>query len=381
MILRWKAGSRQKPVYTEDGKDGKANIVTENCGDGEEGWYDTIAGNFRLLEAASLEALLAAGPGMFVLDTWPCRGVTLASEELMLLSNDDSLGSDSAAGCLAALGAHPTAVEGGKAQKTKHHEKPAALVSKQASTGIFRPKKTQPEDYVLASDTLEDLDILGASAGVSTGPQIVKKRKPAGTLAGAPSKKPTFRCQKMTSLDVHEAQPSSGKCLSSETLLLDVELSLNFCFFFVVVVTTLIHPPPPSPPSMPAGDERRVEEPEHNFQVENVVEDASSHEAVVHVVTEPVARTTVPDDIIDAFDNVIDPTINQGLTEGGGAHAQTSPRFEYASNSGAGGGGDPDQNLIQPNETPLEYYFRMDAQSIHPFPPPPMEYKARGCDE
>ncbi|MFS8024908.1 hypothetical protein Hanom_Chr16g01468821 [Helianthus anomalus] len=118
----------------------------------------------------------------------------------------------------------------------------------------------------------------------------MKKRKPAGSPAGAPSKKPTLRRQKMTSLDAHGAQPSSHK------------------FLFA---TTALPPPPSSPPSMPAGDMRRVEEPEHTVHVQNVTETAPSHDLEVPV-TKPVGLTMVHDDIKDAFNNVIDPIINRG---------------------------------------------------------------------
>ncbi|KAJ0599174.1 hypothetical protein HanHA300_Chr00c0061g0700231 [Helianthus annuus] len=268
-------------------------------------------------------------------------------------------------GSLVALGVHLAAVDGGKAQKCKRQEKPVTLVTKQAGTGIFYPRKTQPEDYVLVSDTLEGLDILGATlgtggAGESNGPLIVKKRKVAGAPAGTPSKKIALRRQKMESLKAYGAQPS-----------------FMFFFSFVVVSATTVLPPPPtsSPPSMPTGDVRRVEEPEHTIQAENVAEPAPSRKAEVPV-TELLGETMIHDDILDTFDNVIDST--RGLTEGGGAHAQTSPHFEYAFGSGTGGGGDPNQTPIQPNETPLEYYFRtyneVCDQAIHS----PMEYKTRG---
>ncbi|MFS7945107.1 hypothetical protein Hanom_Chr06g00520081 [Helianthus anomalus] len=247
--------------------------------------------------------------------------MTPVSEELFFLSSDDSLGSDSSVCVLSALGAHPAAAESGKAQKTKRQEKPATLVSKQTGTGIFRPRKTPSEDYVLVSDTLEGLYILGAtfgtgSADTSTGvltkvtlapvvegsgssnlerPNFVKKRKLMSMPASVPLKKPILRLQKTTDLDAHEVHASA-------------------------VATTMTLPPPPSPPNMPVDDEERVKEPEHAIQVEKVVEDAPSHEAEVRVDDEPVVYTTVADDIIDLHNNIIDTNINQGSTGGGGAH-------------------------------------------------------------
>ncbi|KAM0026254.1 hypothetical protein Hdeb2414_s0020g00556001 [Helianthus debilis subsp. tardiflorus] len=215
----------------------KGRIVTESCDAYEEGWYETIVQNFRVPDAQALEALIAPGLGMSVLNPRSCKSMTPVSEELFSLSSDDSLGSDSSAGVLVALGAYPTTVESGKAQKTKCQKKPAALVSKQTGTGIFRPRKTPSEDYVLVSDTLEGLDILGAtigtgSADASTGvltkvtpapgvegsgssnlerTKIVRKRKLMSMPAGAPLKKPTLRLQKTTDLDAHEVLASVGK--------------------------------------------------------------------------------------------------------------------------------------------------------------------------
>ncbi|KAJ0680766.1 hypothetical protein HanPI659440_Chr16g0628031 [Helianthus annuus] len=158
-ILEWKPSSKQKPVCREDDRvvglwrmftsDNKLRIAAEPCDDGEEGWYETIVGNFRIPEKPALEASVAARPGM-----------------LCSLPFFEPLGcAGGLVGCLAALGAHPAAAGGSKAQKAKRQEKAAALVTKRASTGIFRPRKTQPTDYVLVSDTLEGLDILGATFG------------------------------------------------------------------------------------------------------------------------------------------------------------------------------------------------------------------------
>ncbi|KAJ0445624.1 hypothetical protein HanIR_Chr16g0845021 [Helianthus annuus] len=62
----------------------EVKIGVEPCNDGEEGWYETVAGNFRIPERPALETILPAGPSL-----------------------------------LAALGTHPTAVVGCKVQKAK----------------------------------------------------------------------------------------------------------------------------------------------------------------------------------------------------------------------------------------------------------------------
>ncbi|MFS7888582.1 hypothetical protein Hanom_Chr00s000001g01596911 [Helianthus anomalus] len=109
----------------------RVRIVTKSSDGGEEGWYETIFGNFCVPDVQALEALIAPGPGI-----------------------------------LDALRANPAATECGKAQKTKRQEKPAVLVSKQTGTGILHPRKTLSEYYVLVSNTLEGLDILWAKIGI-----------------------------------------------------------------------------------------------------------------------------------------------------------------------------------------------------------------------
>ncbi|MFS7939283.1 hypothetical protein Hanom_Chr05g00449921 [Helianthus anomalus] len=164
--------------------DSEVKITTEPYG-GEEGWYETIVGNFRIPETAALEDLLPTGPGMLcrVFLTFRLCKCNIPSDTYMLL----------AAGSLAALGGHAVAVGGGKgshaaavggnkASKAKRQEKLVSMVVKQASSSTFHPRKTQPEDYVLVFDTLEGLDILGVTssasgAGASIGTLVGKKRK------------------------------------------------------------------------------------------------------------------------------------------------------------------------------------------------------------
>ncbi|KAJ0476560.1 hypothetical protein HanHA300_Chr13g0478731 [Helianthus annuus] len=74
MMLRGKPGQKMKPVLREKnevdaplrrmfcpGFEGKIEIV--KCGPDEEGWYDTIVRNFRVLDEAALNALLTQGKG------------------------------------------------------------------------------------------------------------------------------------------------------------------------------------------------------------------------------------------------------------------------------------------------------------------------------
>ncbi|KAM0054063.1 hypothetical protein Hdeb2414_s0006g00190871 [Helianthus debilis subsp. tardiflorus] len=168
----------------------------------------------------------------------------------------------------------------------------------------------------------------GSESSSPERPRVVRKRKAMSAPAGAPLKKPTLRLQKTTDLDVHEAHVSAGA---------------------TTVVTSMPPPPLPSPtPNMPIGnEEERIKEPEH-FQVANVTDDALSHDTEAHVDDEPMDDTMVADDLMEAHNNIIDPNNNQGFTEGGWVHVQSTPHFEYASSSSAGGGGDPDLTKSSP---------------------------------
>ncbi|KAJ0703018.1 hypothetical protein HanPI659440_Chr14g0546261 [Helianthus annuus] len=78
-MMRWKTGSRQKPVCWENVRDKFVRLViglwcmfavdnevktsTEPCDNGEAGWHETVIGNFRIPERLALEAPISAGPG------------------------------------------------------------------------------------------------------------------------------------------------------------------------------------------------------------------------------------------------------------------------------------------------------------------------------
>ncbi|MFS7968804.1 hypothetical protein Hanom_Chr09g00801821 [Helianthus anomalus] len=77
-----------------------------------------------------------------------------------------------------------------KAAKPKRPENPVTIAVKQATSGTFRPRKNKSKDYVLVSDTLEGLDVLGPSsgaggAGVGSGLVIGQKRKVETAPTGA----------------------------------------------------------------------------------------------------------------------------------------------------------------------------------------------------
>ncbi|MFS7939280.1 putative glutathione transferase [Helianthus anomalus] len=87
-------------------QDSEVNITTEPYGDGEEGWYETIVGNFRIPETAALEDLLPTGPGG--------HAVAMGGGK----------------------GSHAAAVGGSKASKAKRQEKLVSMVVKQASSVV-----------------------------------------------------------------------------------------------------------------------------------------------------------------------------------------------------------------------------------------------------
>ncbi|MFS7923830.1 hypothetical protein Hanom_Chr03g00265481 [Helianthus anomalus] len=195
--------------------DSKVKINTEQCGEDKEGWYQTTVGNFCVPDLVALRAPLPTR-----LSKWWWE-----------------------------KGAPNIGAVTRKAAKAKRLEKHVTIAVKQASSGTFCPIKTQSEDYVLVSDTLEGLDMLGSTSsaggtGASTGSLIGKKRKVEIAPAGAVPKKIFIRRGKITKLGARLAQPTK-------------------------VATTTTLPPPPSPPCKPTGDEKKAEEPEQTIQVES----------------------------------------------------------------------------------------------------------------
>ncbi|MFS8023884.1 hypothetical protein Hanom_Chr16g01456741 [Helianthus anomalus] len=85
MILRENPCNKKKLVCRENDKDNKGKIVTEDCDVDEEGWYETIVGNFCVPDVQALKVLIVPGPGVSVLNPRPCRSITPVGEELMLL--------------------------------------------------------------------------------------------------------------------------------------------------------------------------------------------------------------------------------------------------------------------------------------------------------
>ncbi|MFS7910230.1 hypothetical protein Hanom_Chr02g00103831 [Helianthus anomalus] len=144
MMLRNKPGVKKMLV---------GKIAVEECGPGEEGWYEATVGGFRLPNTAALDAPLPQGPGKL-----------------------GALGDPSGK----AVKTTPAVVA--MAGKAKKSEKLVTITVKQVASGTFRPRIRKSEDYIIVSDTLEGLGVPGSSsgagdAGAGTGPIIGKKRK------------------------------------------------------------------------------------------------------------------------------------------------------------------------------------------------------------
>ncbi|MFS7896846.1 hypothetical protein Hanom_Chr00s005959g01731631 [Helianthus anomalus] len=75
MMLWGKLGQKTKLVLIEkdEGKFGKLEVI--ECGEGEEGWYETTVGNFRLHNAATLNVPL---PNLGALGDHEAKGVPAA---------------------------------------------------------------------------------------------------------------------------------------------------------------------------------------------------------------------------------------------------------------------------------------------------------------
>ncbi|MFS8019612.1 hypothetical protein Hanom_Chr15g01405791 [Helianthus anomalus] len=210
MMLRGKVGQKMKPVLREKNKDYlvvdaplwrmfcpyfEGNIEIVKCGPDEEGWYDTIVGNFRVPDEATLNALLPQGKGKVILGRWetPATGVPSA----------------------------PVTTVVDKHKQKNKTQTPVTIPSLVPdASGTFRPRLCKYEDYVVVSDTIEGLSVPGASSrasGVTAGtkPFIDKKRKGDTDVDGG-EKAPKLRKTRTTMLPKHK--PSGTVQLVKESI-------------------------------------------------------------------------------------------------------------------------------------------------------------------
>ncbi|KAJ0802102.1 hypothetical protein HanPI659440_Chr03g0125371 [Helianthus annuus] len=203
MMLRGKPGQKTRLVLKEK-NEGKCmcwlhygecsaliSIAFVECGADEEGWYETIVGNFRVADAAALSALLPKGKG-----------------SLGALGDPDATGVPSA----------PSVVLIDKQKRKKKTHDPITIPDLvPGASGTFRPRFPKSEDYVLVFDTLEGLGVLGSSsraggATASAKPRAGLKRKEDTAAAGG-EKPPKLRNTRAAVLPKHKPAGSVGKLL------------------------------------------------------------------------------------------------------------------------------------------------------------------------
>ncbi|KAF5753893.1 hypothetical protein HanXRQr2_Chr17g0785201 [Helianthus annuus] len=222
-----------------------------------------------------------------------------------------------------------------------------ALVSQAA--GTYRSYYRRDNDYVVVSDTLEGLGVLGigaAAGGTAAGPPVVgDKREPEQKAAGGGE-------PKRRKLQSKRAAPAQKK----------PAVAAGFSFFDF----------PSSPTHTPAADAEVPKEPvvpkepaapfvrDPTVQVEKTVEKTASQIF----------------DTVDSSDNLISPNEGDGLdlrfSDAGkqkshaevrqhGAEPQKTAAGEKVTGSSSGGAG-YDGPPIQPGESELEYYYRTYTQ-------------------
>ncbi|KAJ0827261.1 hypothetical protein HanRHA438_Chr17g0823671 [Helianthus annuus] len=232
----------------------------------------------------------------------------------------------------------------GRGKKKPEGSVAPPLVSQAA--GISRSCYRRYTDYVVVSDTLEGLSVLGggaAAGGTSAGSQPAgeKKRKPEEKAAGAGEIK-RRKIKTSRSTGATQKKPAvTSKPRDKDFSIFDA---------------------PPSPPRATATDARVGKDssvpfvkvvPDPSVQVEKTVEKAASQIF----------------DTVDSSNNLISPNDADDLDlrfsdvgkQKSGAEKHKSPTAEKVSGSGSGGAG-YEGTPIQPGESKLEYYYRTYTQ-------------------
>ncbi|KAJ0539542.1 hypothetical protein HanHA300_Chr08g0287551 [Helianthus annuus] len=198
-VMREKSGE-ETPLWRMFCPDFKGKVEILTFAEGEEGWNRTIIGNFRMSDQTALNAVLSEGKG--------------------------DLG---ALGDSAAVGVPKQTVLKFTDKRQRKTKKPheavviPPLVPEVAC--IPRTRLRKYDDYVVVSDTLECLGVLGGSAAVggSTAgakPVDMKKRKGDATVAGGQK---ALRLRKIRATAVPKPKPSVTTC------------KLKVCYTSVVV--------------------------------------------------------------------------------------------------------------------------------------------------
>ncbi|KAL9998958.1 hypothetical protein Hdeb2414_s0011g00365961 [Helianthus debilis subsp. tardiflorus] len=196
-------GSLDAPLWRMFCLDFKGKVAAVACEGGEERFNGTIRDNFRLPERDALEVVLPQGKGIVVYFSLIVFKQVVPVEFLLMEWNAWDLG---ALGDPAAAGVpkHPVQKMGYKLfhKPKKPHEPVGVPPLVPEVAGITRTRLRKYDDYVVVSDTLDGLGVLGgavAAGGSSVGAKPVddKKRKGDAPIAGG-QKGPKLRRTRIT---------------------------------------------------------------------------------------------------------------------------------------------------------------------------------------
>ncbi|MFS7994047.1 hypothetical protein Hanom_Chr12g01101281 [Helianthus anomalus] len=206
--------------------EGEVEIVA--CADGEKGFNRTIRDNFQLPERVALEAVLPQGKGdLGALGDPAATGVPKQAE----LKISDK-----------------------RACNKNTHEVVVIPPLVLEVAGISCTQLRKYDDYVVVSDTLEGLGVLGGSAaagGSSAGTKPVhdKKRKGDAPAAGG-QKAPKLRKTQVTAIPKSKPAVTTGKLIVSYTSVVVLVVTNRCALFYVETqeeTVSLFATPPYSP--------------------------------------------------------------------------------------------------------------------------------------
>ncbi|KAJ0668926.1 hypothetical protein HanPI659440_Chr17g0695221 [Helianthus annuus] len=180
----------EAPLWRMFCADFKGKVAVIAGEDGEEGFNRTIRDNFRLPERDVLEVVLPQGKGIVVYFSLIVFKQVVPNECLLMERNAEDLGAlgDPAAASVPKQRVQKMGNKRFRKQK-KPHEPVVIPPLVPEVAGISRTHLRKYNDYMVVSDTLEGLGVLGGAAatgGSSVGAKPVddKKRKGDAPVAG-----------------------------------------------------------------------------------------------------------------------------------------------------------------------------------------------------
>ncbi|MFS7994071.1 hypothetical protein Hanom_Chr12g01101561 [Helianthus anomalus] len=260
--------------------DFKGEVEIVACADGEKGFNRTIRDNFQLPDRVALEVVLPQGKGDLGALGDPAATAVPKQAELKI--------SDKCA-C-----------------KKKTHEVVFIPPLVPEVAGISCTQLRKYDDYIVVSDTLEGLGVLGGSAAAGessacTKPVHDKKRKGDAPAAGG-QKAPKLRKTQATAIPKSKLAVTTGKLIVSYTSVV-VPVVTNRCALFFVETqeesVSLFSTPPSSPKVV---DVEVQKEGRRSPSIEVV----SGGGTLPYVHAEETAGETIAD-TLDLSDNLIDP--------------------------------------------------------------------------